>query len=179
MPALPRIVFVGGGFVSSHAVKKLRPLIERGGADVTVIDQNNYHTFHGLIAEMLSGQIQPGQIVSSSRRLFAGAKFHNAVVEKIDLERKVIVTSRAIDGRIYEVPFDHLVLNLGSVDDLSRYPGIAEHTFRLKSYWDCFAVRSHVLRMLELGEFETDPEERQRLLTFVIAGGNYAGIEVA
>lgn len=179
MAALPRIVFIGGGFVSTHAVKQLRPYIERGTVDVTVIDQNNYHTFHGLIAEMLSGQIQPGQIVSSSRRLFAKAKFHNAVVERIDLERRVVVTSRAIDGRIHEVPYDHLVLNLGSVDDLSRYPGIAEHTFRLKSYWDCFAVRSHVLRMLELGEFETDPEERQRLLTFVIAGGNYAGIEVA
>jgi len=178
MTAAPRIVCVGGGYVAISVVKQMRPLIARGRAEVTVIDQNNYHTFHGLVAEMLSGQIQPGQIISPARRIFTDAKFHNAVIDKIDIERRIVTTSRSLDGRIYEVPFDHLVLNLGSVDDLSRYPGLAEHTTRLKSYWDCFAVRGHLLRMLELAEYETDPEERQRLLTFVIAGGNFAGIEV-
>jgi len=174
-----RIVCLGGGFVAAYMVKQLRPLLRDGACELTVIDQNNYHTFHGLVAEMLSGQIQPGQIVSPARRLFAGAHFQNAVIDRIDMDRRVIVTSRAIDGRVYEAPFDHLVLNLGSIEDLSRYPGLAEHSFRLKSYWDCFEVRSHLLRMLELAEFETDAEERQRLLTFVVAGGNFAGIEVA
>ena len=179
MAASARIVCVGGGYVSTYMLRQVRRLIDQGEIEVAVIDQNNYHTFHGLAAEMLSGQVQPGQIVSPSRRLFAGARFHNAVVDGIDLDRRIVTTSRALDGRIYEVPFDHLVLNIGSVDDLSRYPGIAEHTLRLKSYWDIFAVRSHLLRMLELAEYETEPEERRRLLTFVIAGGNFAGIEVA
>ena len=67
----------------------------------------------------------------------------------------------------------------GSADDLSRAPGLAEHTLRLKAYWDSVKARSHILTMLELASFETDPEERRRLLTFVCVGGNFGGIEVA
>src|SRR5207237_994520 len=57
--------------------------------------------------------------------------------------------------------------------------GHAENALKLKSYWECFRTRNHLLTMLELAEIETDPEERRRLLSFVIAGGNYGGIEVA
>lgn len=146
---------------------------------MTVVDHNNFHTFHGLIAEMLVGKLQPGQIISPLRRLLKPADFHNAGINKIDIEKKQVVTSRLLDGREYILDYDFLVLALGSTDDLSRYPGIAHHTFRLKSYIDCFRVRSHILNMLELAEIETDPEEKKRLLTFVIAGANYAGVEVA
>jgi NADH dehydrogenase len=87
--------------------------------------------------------------------------------------------SRLIDGRQYVLPFDHLVLALGSVDDLSRHAGVAEHTLKLKTYGDCFRTRNHILSMLEMADLEEDPVERARLLTFVIAGGNFGGIEVA
>jgi NADH dehydrogenase len=65
------------------------------------------------------------------------------------------------------------------VEDLSRYAGIAEHTFPLKTYANCCRLRNHLLSALEMAAIESNPEERQRLLTFVIAGGNYAGVEVA
>ncbi len=83
------------------------------------------------------------------------------------------------DTRHHGLSYDHLIINVGSVDDLTRYRGVGEHTMRLKSYSDCLQVRNHVLSMLELAEIEPDAEERRRLLTFVVAGGNYAGIETA
>ena len=95
------------------------------------------------------------------------------------LARHSVTTSRTLDGRQYVLHYDHLVLALGSADDLSRYPGMAEHALKLKTWADCFQVRNHLLAMLELAEIEDDPVERRRLLTFVVAGGNYAGVEVA
>jgi NADH dehydrogenase len=177
--SVPRVVCLGSGWSSLYCVRALRRAIRRGEVEVTVVGRDNFHTFHGFIAEMLTGRIQPGQIISAARRLFPPARFHNAEVERIDLERRVVVTSRHIDGREYELPFDHLMVGLGSVDDLSRFPGIAEHALKLKTYWDCFKVRNHILSMLELAEIEPDPAERRRLLTFVVVGGNYGGIEVA
>ena len=174
-----KVVCLGGGYAAMHLVMAMKKAIKKGIVELTVIDKNNYHTFHGLIAEMLGGQLQPGQIASPSRRLFKPARFHNAIIDDIDIKNNRVITFREFDNKQFEVVFDHLVVSLGSVDDLSRYPGIAEHTFRLKNYWDCFEVRSHIIHMLELAEIETDPIERKRLLNFVIVGGNYAGVEVA
>lgn len=179
MSGVPRIVCLGGGWASLNCVRALRRAVRRGEVDVTVVGRDNFHTFHGFIAEMLTGRIQPGQIISPARRMFPPARFHNAEIEGVDLDRRVVTTSRALDGRQYELPFDHLFVGLGSVDDLSRYPGIAEHALKLKTYWECFKVRNHLLSMLELAEIEPDPAERRRLLTFVVVGGNYGGIEVA
>ncbi len=176
---IPRVLCLGSGWASLYCVRAMRGAIRRGEVDVTVIGRDNFHTFHGFIAEMLTGRIQPGQITTPARRMFPPARFHNAEIETIDLQQRIVTTARYLDGKRYELPFDHLFVALGSIDDLSRYPGIAEHALKLKTYWDCFKVRNHLLAMLELAEIETDAAERRRLLTFVIVGGNYGGIEVA
>ena len=174
-----RIVCLGGGWVAVYAVKSLRKAIKRGEVELTVVSRENYHTFHGFIPEMLVGRIQPQQLVTPARWVFKPAHFHNAEIESIDTVAKKIVTSRAIDGREYVLEYDHAILALGGLDDLSRFPGMAEHSLRVKTYWDCVKARSHVLSLLEMAELESDPEERRRLLTFVVVGGNFGGIEVA
>jgi len=173
-----RVVCLGGGYGSIYLAKAVRGAVGRGEIDLTVIDQRNFHTFHGLVPELLVGKIQAGQVISPGRRLFAPGRFINATIDAIDVKAKRVTYSGA-DGRPHEIGYDHLVVNLGSVDDLKRYRGVGEHTMRLKSYTDCLQVRNHILAMLELADLETDAEERRRLLTFVIAGGNYAGIETA
>ncbi len=174
-----RVVCLGGGYGSLWLCFRLRRAIRRGRLEVTVISRDNFHVFHGFVGEMLAGRIQPEQVISPARRIFAPARFFNAEIEAVDLERQQIVTSRLLDGRQYEVPYDHLVFSLGSTDDLSRYPGVREHALRLRSYWDCFKARSRLMGALEMAEIEPDPEERRRLLTVVVVGGNFGGIEVA
>jgi NADH dehydrogenase len=174
-----RVVCLGGGYAAVPLAHGLRKAIRVGRIDLTIVSRDNFHAFHGFVHEMLCGKVQPGQIISPARRIFLPAKFHNAEIESIDLTGRTVTTGRLLDGRQHLLPFDHLVLALGSVDDLSRYAGIAEHALKLKTYWDCFRARSHILSMLEMAEIEEDPVERVRLLTFVIAGGNFGGIEVA
>ncbi|MBM66813.1 MAG: cyclic nucleotide-binding protein [Myxococcales bacterium] len=174
-----KVLILGGGYVAIYAVKALKRAIRRGEVDVTVVDKNNYHCFHGLVPEMLVGKIQAGQIISPARRIFQPARFVLADIEKVDTQTKSVAVRRGHDGEIVHLAYDHLIVGLGSVDNLTRYRGIGEHTLRLKSYWDIIGVRNRVLAMLEMAELEDDPEERKRLLHFVIAGGNYAGVEVA
>ncbi len=175
----PRILVLGGGYVAIYLLRRLRRALRKGEIEVTVIDPHNYHTFHGLVPELLVGKIQAAQVISPSRRLFAPARFICAEVDHIDVEKKQVRYLLGEEGQPRTLDYDHLVINLGTVDNLSHYRGVGEHTLRLKNYLDCLRVRNRLLSMLERAEAETDPEERARLLHFVIAGGNYAGIEVA
>jgi NADH dehydrogenase len=174
-----RVVCLGGGWVALYLSRALRRAIKRGQIELTVVSRDNYSTVHGLIAEMLTCKVQPQQINASVRELIAPAHLHNAEIESVDVKGKSLLTHRSLDGRPHTLPYDHLVVGVGSVEDLSRYAGIAEHTFPLKTFANCCRLRNHLLSVLEMAAIETNPEERRRLLTFVVAGGNYAGVEVA
>src|SRR5215469_5293009 len=179
MSEATRVVCLGGGWVAIYLARALRPAGRNGSLKLTVISRDNYSTVHGLIAEMLTCKIQPQQINSSVREMIAPAQLHNAEIESVDLTNRCVHTRRLLDGRAYTVPYDQLVVGVGSVEDFSRYAGIGEHTFPLKTFADCYRLRNHLVSVLETASIETDPAERRRLLTFVIAGGNYAGVEVA
>jgi len=174
-----RVVCLGGGWVAIYLARALRPAARKGSVKLTVISRDNYSTVHGLIAEMLTCKIQPQQINSSVREMIAPAQLHNAEIQSVDLTNRCVHTRRLLDGRAYTVPYDQLVVGVGSVEDFSRYAGIGEHTFPLKTFADCYRLRNHLVSVLETASIEIDPAERRRLLTFVIAGGNYAGVEVA
>jgi NADH dehydrogenase len=174
-----RIVCLGGGWVAIYLARALRRALRRREAELTIVSRDNYSTIHGLIAEMLTCKVQPQQINASVRELIAPAHLHNAEIESIDLQNQCVRTRRLLDGCAHTLPYDHLVVGAGSVEDFSRYAGMAEHTFSLKTFAHCYRLRNHLLSVLEMAAIESNPDERRRLQTVVIAGGNYAGVEVA
>lgn len=175
----PHVLVLGGGYVPITLTRELRRSVERGEVDVTVVSRDNFHTFHGFVGEMITGRIGPSSMLSPVRRIFAPAGVHVGEIESIDLDARKVVTSRHLDGARFELAYDHLVLCLGSSENLDAYPGLAEHAFKLKTFRDCLQLKNHVLEMFELADIERDPDERRRLLTFVVAGGGYAGTEIA
>jgi NADH:ubiquinone reductase (H+-translocating) len=178
-PRAPHIVALGAGYASLFAYRALAPLLRAGRARMTVIDRNNYHCFHGLVPEVLGGTLQANTILSPVRRLFRHARFCYGEITGVDVVARQVTFGRNLDGKEFVVPFDHLIVGLGTIDELRRIPGIAEHALQLKSFPEILELRHRLITMLELADIETDPEEVERLLTFVVAGGNYAGIEVA
>ena len=84
-----RVVCLGGGYAAIRLSRALRDAVKQRRVELTVVSRENYHTFHGLVAEMLTGRIQPGAILSPARRVFRPSRFHNAEVEAIDLDRRV------------------------------------------------------------------------------------------
>ncbi len=179
MRARPQVVVLGGGYVPITLTRELRKPIQQGRIDVTVVSRENFHAFHGFVGEMITGRIGAGNMLSPVRRIFAPARVHVAEIESIDLAGRRVVTSRHLDGARFELAYDQLVLALGTSENLEAYPGLAEHSFRLKAFQDCFRLKNHLVDMFELADIETDPEERRRLLTFLVAGGGYAGTEIA
>ncbi len=173
------IVALGGGFGSMFLYKKLAGMARRKQIRLTVIDKNNYNCFHGMVPEMIAGKISPNSLLNPLRSVFRHAQFRNGTVERIDVDKKEVVYSRGLDGKEFTIAFDHLFLNVGSVENFSLFPGIREHTLRLKQYTDILQTRHHLITMLELADIEQDPIEVERLLNFVIAGANFAGVEVA
>ena len=77
--------------------------------EATFIDRDNFAVFHGFIHEMLCAKLSPSHIANPARRVFPPANFHNAEIEKIDLDAQTVTTSRALDGRQYVLPYDHLI----------------------------------------------------------------------
>jgi NADH dehydrogenase len=177
--SVPKVLVLGGGYTAIHLCRALKPAIEAGTLEATVVNRENYHVFHGFVGEMLTGRVSPSHILSPARRIFPPAHVHVGEIQKINLRSKFVTTARSIDGARVELPFDQIVVALGSVDRAEAYPGLAEHAFKLKTYEDVLRLRNHIISMFELADVERDEQERRRLLTFFIAGGGYAGTEVA
>ncbi|HTU86112.1 MAG TPA: FAD-dependent oxidoreductase [Solirubrobacteraceae bacterium] len=175
----PRVVVLGGGYVAVKLCHALRKPVAERQIDLTVVTGSTHHVFHGFVGEMVTGRVSPTNILSSVRRLFAPAKVHVGEIQTIDLDGRRAIVARGIDGQRTEIGWDHVVLALGTEDRTDAYPGLEEHAFKLRAYEDCFALKNHVIDMFELADVERDAEERRRLLTFFIAGGGFAGVEVA
>lgn len=179
MSSCPHLVILGGGYVAVTATRALRRAIEHGELTVTVITRENYHNFHGFAAEMMTGRILPSQVLSPVRRIFPPAHVLVAEITAVDTAQQTVTYKRQLDGRAAHLHYDHLLVALGTTDNLDVYPGLREHGFLLHTYDGCLRLRSQLITMFELASLTEDTAERQRLLTFVVAGGGYAGTEIA
>lgn len=175
----PRVVIVGGGFAGAYTARALLK-VSPGHAPVRVelIDRENYFVFQPLLPEVAGGAVNALDCVTPLRELLPTATVRPGEVRAVDFQRKRVEVVQGDMGDVVHVSYDHLVLAPGLVTDLSRYPGMPEHAFTVKEALDSFALRDHVVACLEEAALTNDRQERERLLTFVVAGGGFSGIEV-
>jgi NADH dehydrogenase len=178
--AKPRVVILGGGFAGVYAALELERALGSGDDyEIVLVNKENYFVFQPMLAEVISGTIGLTDVVSPLRRLLKKTDIHIREVEAVDFDRRVITTSPGFRPQSHEVAFDHLVLALGTVTDFRGLPGLPEHAMPFKDLGDALALRNHLIRALEEASIERDdPELRTRLLTFVVAGGGFSGVEV-
>ena len=124
---------------------------------------------------MLAGSIGIVDTVSPIRRLLGRTQLFVREVEEIDIKKGVVRLAPGVRPKSMELPFDYLVIAGGSVTDLASMPGLAEHAFPFRTLGDALRLRNHVLQVVEEAATESDPEYRNQLLTFVIAGGGFLG----
>jgi NADH dehydrogenase len=175
----PRVVILGGGFAGVYTAMALeKALAGKDDFEILLVNRENYFVFQPMLPEVISGSIGITDVVSPIRRLATRTELHVRDVEAIDLESKVVVTSPGFRPHPHLIPYDHLVLALGSVTDFRGMRGLAEHAFPFKNLGDALALRNHVIRALREAAIEReDPVFRRELLTFVVAGGGFSGVE--
>lgn len=172
-----RVVILGGGFGGVFTAKRLR---SRASADVQIelISRDNFFVFQPLLSEVAGGSIQPADSVSPLRAFLAGVRVRVSEIRKIDFSAKTVHVTVGRGTEITTVPYDQLIIALGQVVDLSRTPGLSDRALVMKDVMDAFRIRNRVLQCLEDADAETDPVRKSRLLTFVVVGGGFTGVEV-
>jgi NADH:ubiquinone reductase (H+-translocating) len=171
------VVVLGGGFAGVNVARRLRQLLGRkAGVEVTLVSRVNYFLMTPLLFEAGSGVLEPRHAVNPIRPLLKGARFMQAEIEAVDLDARV-VRGRVADGRVVDIPYDHLVLALGGVTNTSLVPG-SQHARTFKTLADAIELRNHVIQRFELAEIETDAARRKKALTFVAVGAGLVGTEL-
>jgi NADH:ubiquinone reductase (H+-translocating) len=185
-----RVVVVGGGFAGLDAAAGLDK--ELGWSDrleLTVIDRKNYFLFPPLLPSVSVGAIETRQVTYPFRRIFEATNicFKKETVERVDLERGVILSkvdidvdaeTRAVQVRHDETPFDYLVLAPGSTTQTFNTPG-TEHAFFMRELGDAIALRNHIIDCFETAAREKDQDLVRKMLCFVVIGAGPTGVEVA
>jgi NADH dehydrogenase len=132
--------------------------------------------FTPLLAEVAGNSVEPRHAVPPLRAFCHKARFQEAAVQRIDLQARQVAVVRS-DGERATIDYDYLVIALGSTTNYHHAHGAEQHSFDLKTLTDAIRLRNHALAMLEQADATDDPAERRELLTFVAAGGGYAGVE--
>ena len=176
---VPSVVILGGGYGGVHAALELQSAAKRGEIKLTLISRENFILFQPMLAEVISGAINPQNVVGPVRRITPHADVHQAEIEAVDTDNKAVAIRYPRQSHLTHIPYDHLIIAVGSATDLSQFPGVAEHAMPFKTLGDAIRLRNHLISMLEAANVEDDPFYKHQTLTFVIAGGGYTGVEVA
>jgi NADH:ubiquinone reductase (H+-translocating) len=173
-----RIVILGGGFGGVEAARYLdRTVGKNRDIEVTLVSRENFTVFTPMLHEVAAGDLEPAHICNPLRKLLRHVTILTGSVEAIDLSKRTVTISYGLEALRRELPYDHLILSLGSETNYSTVPGVAEHAHGIKSLFDAILLRAGVIAMLESASVETNDERRKRMLTFVVAGGGFAGVE--
>jgi NADH dehydrogenase len=178
-----RIVILGGGFAGTRTAECLEKELRGSAFSITLVSNTNSLLFTPMLAEVAGGSLEPSHISTPLRSSLSRSEFIRGIATRIDLEARTVILDESADmserAESRTIPFDHLVFALGSVSNFLGMVNIEKFAFNFKSLLDAIRIRNHVIEMFERAEGESDPARRRPLLTFVIAGGGFAGVELA
>lgn len=173
---MPRILIVGGGYAGFYTALKLEKWLRKGEADVVMVDPLPYMTYQPFLPEVAAGSIEPRHAVVSHRRHLRRTRVVTAKVTGVDHAAKSATISPEV-GEDFALDYDHIIMTAGSVSRTFPIPGVADEAIGMKSIEEAVAVRDRLIDNFHRAALVPAGPERDRLLTVVVVGGGYAGIE--
>jgi NADH dehydrogenase len=171
-----RVVILGGGFGGVYAAIYLEKLLARDSAvEICLVSHDNFFLFTPMLHEVAASDLDITNIVNPLRKLLRKAEVLVGDVNRIDLPNKRVLISHGYRNHSLQIDYDHLVIALGSITNFYDIPGLADLAVPMKSLRDAIQLRAQIIRHLE--EANSNTADRQALLTFVVAGGGFAGVE--
>ncbi len=174
---VPKILIVGGGYAGFYTAWKLEKHLRKGEAEVTIVDPLPYMTYQPFLPEVAAGSIEARHSVVALRRHLKRTTVIAAKVTGIDHANKV-ATITPVAGEPYQQEYDQIVVTAGAVSRTFPIPGIADNAIGLKTIEEAVAIRDRLMSNFEKASTLPPGPQRDRLLTVVVIGGGFAGIEV-
>jgi len=172
---LKQIIILGAGYGGISAAKKLHKKFKKDDSvEITLIDQNPHHTLLTELHEVAGNRVKPTSLLIELEKIFKFTKVRivQDKITSVDFEKNQLKSANK------EYGYDYLVLGAGSEPEYFNIPGMKENSFTLWSMADATRIRTQVLKMFKEASQETNPQVRKELLTFVVGGGGFTGIEV-
>ncbi len=170
------VVIAGGGFGGAMAARELERLLPKQSARLVLVNDVNFLLYTPFLPETAAGTLEPRHVVTPLREILDRTYLRLGTITGHDSGAKT-VELRTRDGEIEQLPYDQLLVALGSVSRVLPVPGLFEHAVGFKSLADAIWLRNHVVETLEAANASDDPARREGLLTYVFVGGGYAGLE--
>ena len=174
-----KILILGGGFGGLYTALELEKQIgDDTSVEITLVNRENFFLFTPMLHEVAASDLDITTIVNPIRKLLRHTNFFDGEINSIDLNNKRVTVSHGIDASHgHELPYDHLVLALGSITNFYGIAGLEERALTMKSLADAVYLRNQLIEHLEESDFECSTIPPEQLLTFVVAGGGFAGVE--
>src|SRR5260370_5874535 len=171
-----RVLILGGGFGGVYTALEFE---KRSDPDfeITMVSEENFFLFTPMLHEVAASDLDLTHIVNPVRKILRQVNFINCEVQRIDLPTRTITILHGFDRHDHVLEFDHLVLALGSVTNFYQIPGLEKRAVTMKSLDDAIDLRNRLIAHLEEANTDCAVNHREPLLTFVVAGGGFAGVE--
>lgn len=173
----PRIVIVGAGFAGYRTARTLSRLT-RHQADITLLNPTDYFLYLPLLPQVAAGVLEPRRVTVSLSGTLPRVRLVLGEADGIDLDGRTVHYTDP-EGGVGTLPYDRLVIAVGSVNKLLPIPGVAEHAHGFRGLPEALYLRDHVTRQIELAGSAGDAKECAARCTFVVVGAGYTGTEVA
>ncbi|MYG32700.1 MAG: NAD(P)/FAD-dependent oxidoreductase [Cenarchaeum sp. SB0677_bin_16] len=175
-----KIIILGGGFAGVECAKHLQKKLSKStDIEIILVSEDNFLLFTPMLPQVASGTVQTRNIVIPIRTIIKKVTFYEGRVRHIDPVTRQVSLWGTPEKPGITLEYDYLVVALGSETNFFGMNDLENNAFRMKTLNDAVIVRNRIIDMLEQANNEPDPDTRKSLLTIVIVGGGFAGIETA
>ncbi|MGA9242959.1 MAG: NAD(P)/FAD-dependent oxidoreductase [Silvibacterium sp.] len=173
-----QVLILGGGFGGLYTALGLEKTLARDSdVQITLVNRENFSLFTPMLHEVAASDLDMTHIVNPVRKLLRRVQFFHGEVEHIDVTSKHVIVVHGPKRHSHELKYDYLVLALGSTTNFFGLSELEHRAMTMKSLSDAIHLRNQLIDMLEEAEFECAAGERPKLLTIIVAGGGFAGVE--
>jgi len=177
-PSLKRILILGGGYGGVGVLKQLQETFQSDSeVSISLVSQDNFFLHTPLLPEMATGMLASRHIATPIRAFCKRARYYQAKVEQIDLNNHKVTITRVLDRQKRELEYDFLVIALGGKTNFFGNKNVEKYALTIKTLGDAITLRNHIISMLESADQEEDPDVLSKLMTFVVVGGGFSGVE--
>jgi NADH:ubiquinone reductase (H+-translocating) len=174
-----RILVLGGGFGGIHAAVHLEKKFRaESNVEITLVSRDNFFLFTPMLHEVAASDLDITHIVSPIRTLLRRSAVFVGDVESVDLKQRAVTVAHGFERHRHQLEYDHLVVALGSITNFYGLPGLEQRALTMRTLGDAIHLRNRIIATLEEGDTEC-AARGDGLLTFVVAGGGFAGVETA